>query len=292
MYDIVVIGNPTIHNGILSGPCIYSAATVAKLGHEQMAIVSAVGNDFSEVFAQGVDALGIPEYFIVRSENRNAVRIQNPSVNHGTSILGIPNRINIGDIPDEFLKTRAVLLTPSLQEITAEFVEWICSSTDAQVLLDPQLRGLGSNGRLEIIREFSVMEKTQSYLDVIKSNQLESELITGESDPFLAAELIVEWASEICVITLGEEGSLVYDGKDFNRIPSYLTKVVDTTGAGSVYLSAFTSQLIDGKPLIDCSAYATSAASIKVENGGFNFDFDDTDLKRRYEEVVDSVTTR
>jgi fructose-1-phosphate kinase PfkB-like protein len=292
MYDIVVIGNPTFHNGRLSGPSVYSAATVAQIGFEHLAIVSSVGGNVADKFIQGVAALGIPEYYVIDTNDRGAVELRSPTLDSTTSVLGIPDKIGIRSIPEEFLRTQAILLSPSLQEINAEFVEWICSSTDAHVFLDPQLRGLTSDGRLEVIRDFSVMEKTQSYLDVIKPNQLESEWITGESDPYLAAELIVEWASEACVTTLGKNGSLVYDGKDFNIIPSYTVEEVDSAGAGAVYLAAFASQLIAGKTLTDCAVYASSIASLKVENQGIEFSIDDTEIARRNEKIASSVETR
>ncbi|MFX1559515.1 MAG: carbohydrate kinase family protein [Promethearchaeota archaeon] len=292
MYDMVVVGNPTFRDGRLTGPSIHSAATAARIGLEQLAIVSSVGEKLVDNFIHGVDALGIPEYFVIDANDKGAVEIQNPSLNNKSRVFGIPDKINIRDLPEEFLKTRAVLLSPSLQEINSEFVEWICSSTDALVYLDPQLRRLTSDGRLEVIREFSVTEKTQSYLDVIKPNQLESELITGESDPYLAAELIVEWASEACVITLGKNGSLVYDGSDFNIIPSYLIDEVDSIGAGDVYLAAFASQAISGKTLVDCAVYASSIASLKIENQGFEFPIDTGEIAHRSEKIANSVETR
>lgn len=292
MYDLVVIGNPTLHNGRLTGPSIYSAATAAKIGFEQMAIVSSLGPKLTDTFIQGVNALGIPEYFIVETNGKDAREIRNPTLDKEMSVMGIPDKINIRAFPDEFLNTRIILLSPSLQEINAEFVEWICNSTDALVYLDPQLRKLNSENRFEVIREFSLTEKTQSYLDIIKPNQLESELITGESDPFLAAELIVEWASETCVITLGENGSLVYDGKDFNIIPSYRTEEVDPMGAGAVYLGAFASQSIAGKSLIDCGVYASSVASLKVEHQGLDFLIDETEIRRRSDVIASSIESR
>ncbi len=292
MYDLVVIGNPTIHDGRLTGPSIYSAATAAKIGFEQLAIVSSLGSKLTNKFIQGVDALGIPEYFIIDANGNDAKEIRNPTLDNEMSVLGIPDRITIRSIPDEFLKSQVILLSPSLQEINAEFVEWICNSTDAQVFLDPQLRKLNSENRIEVIREFSVTEKTQSYLDIIKPNLLESELITGESDPFLAAELIVEWASETCIITLGEKGSLVYDGKDFSIIPSYQTNEVDPIGAGAVYLAAFASQSIAGNSLIDCGVYASSIASLKVEHQGLDFPIDEKEVSRRSNVLASSVESR
>ncbi len=292
MYELVVIGNPTIHNGRFTGPGIYSAATAAKIGFEQLAIIGSLGPELTDRFIQDIDALGIPEHFIIEVNGSGAIQIQNPIINTEGIALGIPNKINIRDIPDEFLKTQSVLLSPSLQEINAEFVEWICNSTDALVFLDPQIRELNSKGHLEIIREFSITEKTQSYLDIISLNQLESKIITGESDPFLAAELIVEWASEVCVITLGENGSLIYDGKDFIIVPSYRTKELDSTGAGAVYLAAFASQLINGKSLIDCGVYASSVASLKVEHQGLDFLINETEIKFRFDNVASSVESR
>ncbi len=292
MYDLVVIGNPTIHNGRLTGPSIYSAATAAKIGFEQLAIVSSLGPKLTAKFIQGIETLGIPEYFIIEANGTGAREIRNPTLDKELSVLGIPDKITIQSIPDEFLNTQIILLSPSLQEINAEFVEWICNSTDAQVFLDPQLRQLNSENRLEVIREFSVTEKTQSYLDVIKPNLLEAELITGESDPFLAAELIVEWASETCIITLGEQGSLVYDGNDFSIIPPYRTEEVDSVGAGAVYLAAFASQSITGNSLIDSGVYATSVSSLKVEHQGLDFLLDEIEIRRRSDVIANSVETR
>ena len=292
MYDIVVIGNPTFSNGRLTGPCIYSAATAAKIGLEQMALVSSIGPKLVDRFIKGVDALDIPEYFIIETNGPGAVELRNPSLNDELSIIGVPNKITIRDIPEEFLKTQAILLSPSLQEISAEFVEWICNSTDALVFLDPQLREVNSKGQVEFIREFSLTEKTQSYIDIIKPNQLESKLITGESDPLLAAELIVEWASEACVITLGENGCLVYDGTDFSKIPSYSIKEVDAIGAGAVFLAAFASQSIAGKALADCGIYASSIASLKVENQGLDFQINNHEIRLRSDAIRDSVEVR
>ncbi|MFW9788479.1 MAG: carbohydrate kinase family protein [Candidatus Thorarchaeota archaeon] len=292
MYDIVVIGNPVFHSNRLAGPSVYAAATAAKIGIEQLAVLSSVDQTKANEFISGVDALDIPEYFLINSDRVRAVEFQNPSVNRRTSVVGFPAKISIREVPDEFLQTQAVLLSPSLQEITAEFVEWICSSTDALVFLDPQLRGLNSAGRLEVIREFSVTEKTQSYLDVIKPNQLEAELITGESDPYLAAELLVELASETCVITLGKEGSLIYDGADFSTIPAYDTEEVDANGAGDVYLAAFAAQSIAGKPNIVSGAYASSIASLKVENKALEFQIDENEVSRRSNLISSSVDTR
>jgi sugar/nucleoside kinase (ribokinase family) len=206
--------------------------------------------------------------------------------------IGIPHKIGIRSIPDEFLQAQAILLCPSLQEINSELIEWICNSSDSLVFLNPQLRTIDADGRLEFIKELNLMEKTHCFLEIIQSNEQESFLITGEADPFLAAELLVEWASEICIITMGERGSLIYDGNDFHIIPPFNTNSVDELGAGSVYLTGFVSQHLAGKTLSECGAYGSSLASVKVESNGFDFEFNQNEIKRRIDLISESIEIR
>ncbi len=297
MYDIVVIGNPTflVTNDVLhlSGPSVFSAATAAKLRIEQLAIVGSLGSAMTREFVESLDALGIPEYFIVTDEEDSARRIK--YVNEKKQLIefiGIPHKIGIRSIPDEFLQARAILLCPSLQEINSELIEWICNSSDSLVFLNPQLRTIDADGRLEFIKELNLMEKTHCFLEIIQSNEQESFLITGEADPFLAAELLVEWASEICIITMGEKGSLIYDGNDFHIIPPFNTNSVDELGAGSVYLTGFVSQHLAGKMLSECGAYGSSLASVKVESNGFDFEFNQNEIKRRIDLISESIEIR
>ncbi len=297
MYDIVVIGNPTflVTNDVLhlSGPSVFSAATAAKLRIEQLAIVGSLGSAMTREFVESLDALGIPEYFIVTDEEDSARRIK--YVNEKKQLIefiGIPHKIGIRSIPDEFLQAQAILLCPSLQEINSELIEWICNSSDSLVFLNPQLRTIDADGRLEFIKELNLMEKTHCFLEIIQSNEQESFLITGEADPFLAAELLVEWASEICIITMGERGSLIYDGNDFHIIPPFNTNSVDELGAGSVYLTGFVSQHLAGKTLSECGAYGSSLASVKVESNGFDFEFNQNEIKRRIDLISESIEIR
>jgi sugar/nucleoside kinase (ribokinase family) len=297
MYEIVVIGNPTfllqseLHR--LSGPSVYSAATLAKLGSEQIAIVGSLSPSLREEFVSSVNTLGIPEYFIVSDDGESVRQIEaSEDTEPSVDFLGVPHPIGIRDIPDEFLRARAILLCPSLQEINSELIEWICNSSDSLIFMNPQLKSISSEGRLEYVKELNLMEKTHCFIDVLQPNEKEALLITGESDPYLAAELLVEWASEVCIVTLGERGSLIYDGSEYQIIPPYKTNSVDPYEAGSVYLSGFTSQHLKGKNLSECGAYASSLASMKIESNALDFDVNHEEISRRFELVSETVEIR
>jgi sugar/nucleoside kinase (ribokinase family) len=264
-----------------------------KLGIEQLAIVGSVGKSLRIEFVDSVDVLGIPEYFIVSDDEEGACKIRTPAdIKPSIEFLGTPREFGIRDIPDEFLQARAILLCPSLQEINAELVEWICNSSDSLIFLKPQLQTIGSEGQLEDIKELKLMEKTHCFIDILQQNEQEAQMVTGESDPYLAAELLVEWASEICVVTMGERGSLIFDGSEYHIIPPINTNPVDTYGAGCVYLSGFAYQYLNGKTLSDCGAYASALASIKVEHNGLDFQVNQRELMQRHELVSESVEIR
>ncbi|MFW9982865.1 MAG: carbohydrate kinase family protein [Candidatus Thorarchaeota archaeon] len=297
MYDIVVIGNPSflLTNDILalSGPGVYSAAAAAKLGVDQLAIVGSIDLSKTDQFATMLDALSVPEYYLIENDGAKGHRIEYPLENNQTvEFLGFTQRIGIRDIPDEFLQARVILLCPSLQEIDSELIAWICDSSDSHVFLNPQIRTVSTDGRLKILTEFNLMEKTHCFLDVIQPNEQDSLLITGESDPYLAAELLVEWAAETCIITRGDRGSLIYDGNDFHIIPPFKTNSIDELFAGSVYLAGFAFQHLAGKTLPECGAFGSSLASVKIEKKGLDFEINTSEIKQRYEKISDSIEVR
>lgn len=298
MYDLVVIGNPSFdlitnrisrnNSRVLSGPMMYTARSAALLGIENMAIIGALSSEHHDFFIDQLYELGIPEYYTLDSPDTGGFEIQydNDGNYSFLSLLGVPRSIGIRDIPEEFLSTRIIVLAPLLQEIDAELIEWICNSTDATIILDPQLRTNGSNNTIAIVSQLNVIEKTRSYLDFIKPNENEATLISGEKDVFLAAELLVESLAENCIITRGSQGCLLYDGDEFVQIPAYKANAIDTLGAGAVFSAGFSLGLLETEDLPECAALGLSAASFKIETSGMNFILNREKIQARAKELV------
>jgi hypothetical protein len=72
------------------------------------------------------------------------------------------------------------------------------------------------------------------------------------------------------VAKLGERGSLVCDAESgvLIRTPAHSANVVDTTGAGDGYCGGFVAGLAAGRPLAECAAMGTVAASYVIEACG------------------------
>lgn len=72
----------------------------------------------------------------------------------------------------------------------------------------------------------------------------------------------------VLVITLGSQGSFLYDRKAIYHIPTKDVPVIETTGAGDSYIGAFACALLQGKTVYEAALFGTSAAEITVTRIG------------------------
>lgn len=72
-----------------------------------------------------------------------------------------------------------------------------------------------------------------------------------------------------CVIaTLGENGSVAYDGKEFTAIGITGAQAVDTLGAGDSYIAGFLSRALEGEPLKRCMQAGADKAALTIGHFG------------------------
>ncbi|TFG34706.1 hypothetical protein EU527_01915 [Candidatus Thorarchaeota archaeon] len=303
MYDLIVIGSPSFdrvvrdstffQDQVLSGPSIISAVTARWLEIENLVVIGSLSSRDFSLLDHKLDTLAVPEFFKIGSPETGGFEVNynggiEPSF---TRVLGVPKRIGIRDIPDEFLSTRYILLTPLLQEVDAELTEWLCNSSDAIVLMDPQIRTSEAGNRLGTIKELEIASKTTCYLDFIKPNEEEAFFITGVDDPFVAAEILVDTLAENCIITRGTRGSILFDGKELKIIPSFKVNAIDTSGAGAAFLSGFISGLLNDERHDFCAALGASVASFKVIGENTDFSLDRSTALARARELALEIKT-
>jgi len=306
MYDLVVIGSPSYdritYNSVknielaLAGPAITTALTTSQLGLENMVLVGSISSKFETQLINEYDRLGIPEYYAIQSPETGGFEIdceddRDPII---TGIVGIPGLIGIRDIPEEFLSSKIIALCPLLQEVDAELVEWLCNSSDAQILLDPQLRTTDDNRKLTVISELFVASKTRSFIDYIIPSEYEAFLITGEADPFVAAEIIVDSIADNCVIALDSRGSILFDGDKYSIIPSQSVEICDLTDASSAFLGGFAFGILNDYTPSSCAALGTSVVTFMPPKGRSRTDFqlNPSEVLKRANTIALDIETR
>jgi sugar/nucleoside kinase (ribokinase family) len=108
------------------------------------------------------------------------------------------------------------------------------------------------------------------YVDILKANESEMEVLTGCKDAKQAAIVLWAWGVKEIVITLGSRGSLIYDGIDFYNIPAFkpATDVVDATGCGDTYMAGYLYQRIKGAGFQFAGEFGAAMATLKIESSG------------------------
>ncbi|KPJ88200.1 MAG: hypothetical protein AMS17_06250 [Spirochaetes bacterium DG_61] len=103
-------------------------------------------------------------------------------------------------------------------------------------------------------------------VDIVLANAQESEILTG-----MPIERSVEDLGKrvhIAVVKNGAEDTHIYSKGSHLRVPSFMTEVKDTTGAGDNFSAGFIYGLIKGYPLEVCGRIASFVASKTIEKIG------------------------
>lgn len=107
------------------------------------------------------------------------------------------------------------------------------------------------------------------YVDILKVNEHEMEVLTGHTDPERAAVCLAEWGVKEVLITLGSLGSLIYAEGEFCRIPAYVPReVVDATGCGDTYMTGYLYMRNKGCSCYEAGCFAAAMSSLKLEHSG------------------------
>lgn len=111
-------------------------------------------------------------------------------------------------------------------------------------------------------------------IDYISPNETEAEALTGiapESEngaERAAVDLYQKLNPKWVILKLGSRGVLLYDGKEFLRVPANRVEAVDTTAAGDTFGAAFIIKMCSGSSVREAVDYAQAAAALCVTRKG------------------------
>ncbi|MGB5824505.1 MAG: carbohydrate kinase [Proteocatella sp.] len=146
--------------------------------------------------------------------------------------------------------------------------------SDIIISYDPNYRPLLWKTREDAMEK---MRSVLKYVDVIKISDEETQLVSGESEPVLAAKKLIELGIPLVAVTLGCEGAIVANKEGHARIAPRKVTAIDTTGAGDAFWGGFLYSLgLSGKKPSQVSLdeaasfgeFANAVASICVQGRG------------------------
>ena len=135
----------------------------------------------------------------------------------------------------------------------------------------------------EEVRAIDWSEKRQAlpYVDILKTNEYEMEVLTGYNEPLRAARQLCEWGAGEVLLTFGDLGSIICQSAAETvttvTIPAYTPHpMVDATGCGDTYTTAYILRRAQGATTLDAGRFAAATATIKLQRSGpFNGTFQD-----------------
>jgi fructokinase len=88
---------------------------------------------------------------------------------------------------------------------------------------------------------------TIPHVDLLKVNEIELALLAGSENLDTATQSLLDQGPELCVVTLGTEGSYFRVSAGGEHIPAFKVQTVDATGCGDAFIAGLLCQLvIDG----------------------------------------------
>lgn len=105
------------------------------------------------------------------------------------------------------------------------------------------------------------------YLDFLKTDAAEAEILTGLSDREAAARQLFDWGAREVMVSHNSE-MLVYDGREILRCPVRARNLSGRTGRGDTTFGAYLGMRMTGHGAAEALLYATACVSLKMETPG------------------------
>jgi fructokinase len=86
------------------------------------------------------------------------------------------------------------------------------------------------------------------HVNLLKVNEAELALLAGSEDLDAAGQTLLKLGPELCVVTLGPEGSFFRVAGGGERVPAFAVHTVDATGCGDAFIAGLLWQLVNPHP--------------------------------------------
>ena len=152
-------------------------------------------------------------------------------------------------------------------DMTTELI--IALARKGKISLDVQGFLREVNGYKVLAIDWPAKKQALPYIDFLKANEYEMEVLTGSSDVFAAAKILADWGVKEVVITLGSKGAVIYADEKFYSIPAYYTaSVEDATGCGDTYMAGYLYRRVKGDGIQQAGEFAAAMATLNIESSG------------------------
>jgi sugar/nucleoside kinase (ribokinase family) len=271
-YDVVYIGNYT-KDTIISpagtkyvdgGAVNYAAHAAAKLGMKVAVVtrLSKADDHVVEKFTRsGIDCY--PTY----TPQSTLMKLEYPTTNpdvRNLSVAGTAGSISASEV--EKIDARAAVIGSSLRGEVG--MDVICKLKDKNMLIAVDMQGFVRVLRgVELKYEpWDEMQATLAQVDVVKSDAVEAEFLTGETNIFKAAKFYSDMGPKEIVLT-HKDGLLIFADGKFHEMNFFPARLDGRSGRGDTCVGTYVAKRLSLAPR-ESGIWAAAVTSLKMENLG------------------------
>ena len=292
MYDIAFLGHYTKDTIVSAsgtrivdgGAVFYGANVTARMGLKTAIVTRLALEDFRVV--EEVEKLGVRVFAKVTPKS-TCLRLEYPSSNVDERVIRVISKAG-AFTPEELehIRTRTVVIGGSMRgEISLRVMEKLAEKTD-RIAADAQgFVRVDREGTL-VSAEWPEIQTVLALVQVLKTDAVEAELLTGSADIRAAAKILYELGPREIVLT-HHDGVLVYDGDQFHKAGFFPKKLVGRSGRGDTCIASYMASRLNASPA-EATIRAAAVTSLKMEaEGPFRRDIGEVErlIKDRYSGV-------
>lgn len=274
MYDICCVGHITLDKVVTPKSTVHMAGGTAfyfsnairnmEVGYILVTALAHRDLDYvADLRAKGIEVRALPSAHTVYFEN-----IYSENQDHRTQRV-LQQADPFTTIQLRNIEASVYHLGPLLAgDIPVDLFRTL--SARGKVSLDAQgyLRKVENKNVLPI--DWADKKEALPYVDILKANEHEMAVLTGQTDPRAGARVLFDWGVKEVIITLGSKGSVIFTNGTFYDIPAYIpnTSVVDATGCGDTYMAGYLYKRVKGFGPQASGEFAAAMATLKIETSG------------------------
>jgi len=272
-YDTFIMGHISIDKNIyqgeavkeMGGAVVHSSCASYAIGYKTGILTKLSFQD-----KNCLEAFTIPEEDIFALNSKNTTSIRN--IYHSAdrerrtcTALSVADPFTIDDIPNNITSQIYHFAGLIYGEFDGKMIKFLHSK--GKIALDVQgfLRNVGENKEM-VFKDWEEKKEYLPYIDYLKTDAVEAEIMTGTKDKKKAAEMLFGWGAKEIMITHNKE-VLIYNGKKYYTFPLKPRNLSGRTGRGDTCFSAYITERLN-KDIKNALLFASALVSFKIERPG------------------------
>lgn len=293
VYDIAFLGHYTKDTIVSAegrrvvdgGAFNYGSHAAVRMGLKVAAITRLAREDMK--VADELKALGV-DVFAKETAHSTCLRLDYPTSNVDDRILYVTSSagpFTVAEVKD--ISSRAFVVGASMRgEVPLAVLEELRKKkTRIAVDLQGFIRVV-RDGRL-VFQAWPEKEEVLSRVDVVKTDAVEAEYLTGQEDMHVAARQIADLGPKEVVLT-HRDGVLVYDGSLFHEARFHPETLKGRSGRGDTCIASYMARRLSAPPK-EAIIWAAALTSLKMDaEGPFRREIRDVEtlIRKKYEASV------